>query len=130
MTLSRKLTYEIFSPPESERSPLFQKLSDSGKELTLRYDEEPIDYNGIENVAIQQTGSHEHLIRPPFTYDFLSDWLSFGNWTAFTPAVKGLPNIDSFRKEEEALNLLSEFGIEVLIDSFHDDVNWKGFRKR
>jgi hypothetical protein len=53
-------------------------------------------------------------------------WLfSLGNWTVCSGAPGPEPNPDLFRvPASDTLAWLDRLGLEVVVDSFHDDVHW------
>ena len=106
---------------ENRKRAIIERLSRNGAELGIYIDEEPRDtfkWKKLDNGAI--------AIVPPYDYGVLSEWWYVGNWQAVSPPSLGYSPVDTFRTpDEEIEERFKAGGLTVLIDSFHDDTDWK-----
>ena len=104
-----------------EKAKILKECSDSGKHLSCYYDEEP--ETNIKN--IRKMSDNKYLIIPPYQYDQLENWLSLGNWQIIHPDQSEYKFINTFKlSEDEIKNHIDNNQIELLIDSFHDNIEW------
>lgn len=114
---------------EIEKVDLIMSISRENREMLFLYDEDPIDYLS-EQILFQKLDEKKFIIRPPYSYEDLTKWLYLGNWQAVTPAIQSYKFVDSFRSPHEyIMNHLANHKIDIMIDSFHDDIEWNVFRK-
>jgi hypothetical protein len=106
----------------SEKADLIRRLSDEGFDLAI-FPEEPPGADSKLEYELRPDGVV--IVSAPYDYDSLSDWLYCGNWLACHPHAEGFRPIDTFRmKPEQIAAACDRFGIALLIDSFHDDIEW------
>ena len=84
------------------------------------YDEEPEKDMPHERVSESIT-----LIHPPYDYDVLEEWLYLGNWHAIFPDNKDFQPFNTFKTKISIIEQkMKEGSIKLIIDSFHDDIEW------
>lgn len=99
---------------------LIQCLSDQSMPLLFFYEEEP---GG--DVLHEKVGNCINLVHPPYDYNSLGKWLYLGNWQAVFPANREYKPFDTFRaKNAEIEKRMTEFKVKLIIDSFHNDIEW------
>ena len=65
------------------------------------------------------------LVHPPYDYETLEKWLYTGNWQAISPGNKDYQPFDTFKTEiDDIEQRMKEAKAEIVIDSFHDDIEW------
>ena len=123
---------KIYTKNDKEKSQLINGFSMKNYSLMIFFDEPPNDFlkkeisNGKINIEKIEDGVFK--VKPPYTYELLTKWLYYGNWQAIYPPKNNFQGMDTFRKKEEDVkNHLMASGIEMLIDSFHDDIEWNVF---
>jgi hypothetical protein len=105
---------------DSEKRVLVRRLSDQKCSLMFFYDESPENTLPHEKVSDNIT-----IIHPPYEYDVLEKWLYLGNWHAIFPSNAKYEPFNTFKtKDFEIEQRLEESKIKLLIDSFHDDIEW------
>lgn len=66
-----------------------------------------------------------YKIYAPYSYKMLEKWWYCGNWHLWYPAKVIDDGIDTFRSTDAQIQAYMEkHGLELLIDSFHDDTEW------
>jgi len=106
---------------KSEKKALIEKLSDANYSLMFFYEEQPDAGLNSEHI-----GESVNVIHPPYDYDSLKKWLYCGNWQAIYPPNKAFEPFDTFRTSDvEIQNIMQKFGVQLIIDSFPDDIEWK-----
>ena len=84
------------------------------------YEEEP-----EKNIPHEKVAESITLIHPPYDYDKLEKWLYYGNWHAMYPSNKDYEPFNTFKtKEREIERRMKEANVKLIIDSFHDDIEW------
>ena len=105
---------------ESEKRALIGRLSDEKRTLMFFY-EEPCR----EEVPHESVSEYITLIHPPYDYDNLEKWLYRGNWQAISPANSNYQPFNTFKTSgTEIGQIMEEFQLKLIIDSFHDDIEW------
>lgn len=108
-----------------DKQELIDKLSAQNITLMFFYDEDPED-----KLSYEKVGEDIYLIHPPYYYKTLKNWLYLGNWQAVVPSNTQYKPFDTFRtKEKEIEKQMDAFGISLIIDSFHDNIEWKVIEK-
>ena len=106
---------------EDEKARLIRSLSNAGVSLTIGFDE-PIDVDLKHEINSNGTVT----VFPPYDYATLEKWLYTGNWLAYHPNNIDFKGFDIFRASDDIIaTQMNEFGFTILIDSFHDDIEWK-----
>lgn len=109
---------------DAEKKALIRRISDEGLDIAVYYPEP--DELPHPALSSERRPDGSFLIRAPYEYEPLRDWLYCGNWQAIHPPVERFRGVDAFRVRPEVLDATFErFGIMLLIDSFHDDIEWK-----
>jgi len=105
---------------DSEKAALIRRLSDQGISLMVFYDDAP-----PASISHDTVNSYTWLVHAPYEYEQLEKWLYPGNWQAIHPGNPSYRPFNSFKTKTAELDaLLREAGIKLLIDSFHDDIEW------
>jgi len=112
-----------------DKKGLISSSSTEDCEIMVLYDEDPYEYLSGD-IAFQRIDQNKYLIQPPYSYEKLSKWLYYGNWQVVSPAISSYEFIDSFRSSPEKIqNHLNNHKVDLMIDSFHDNIEWNVFRK-
>ena len=105
---------------ESDKKALINRLS-NGKRSLMVFCEEPPE----PNLTFERVSESITLIHPPYDYGTLEKWLYLGNWQAIFPPNKDYQPFDTFRTDESVIEQRMKQGkIEMIIDSFHDNIEW------
>jgi hypothetical protein len=105
---------------ESEKKALISKLSNEERTLMSFYEEEP-----EKNLPHEKVGESVTLVHPPYDYESLERWLYLGNWQAIFPGNKDFQPFNTFRTSlSEIEQRMKEANIKLIVDSFHDDIEW------
>lgn len=105
---------------ESEKRELIEHLSSEKCPLMFFYEEAPGDDVPYESVSECIT-----LVHPPYDYETLEKWLYLGNWQAIFPANEDYQPFNTFKaKDTELEKRITEAKLKIIIDSFHDDIEW------
>ena len=105
---------------ESEKQKLINHLSSEKYTLMFFYEEAPGD-----NVPHECMCENITLVHPPYDYEALEKWLYLGNWQAISPANKDYQPFNTFKATEpEIEKRMTEAKLNIIIDSFHDDIEW------
>jgi len=113
-----------------EKAEFISNVSQENREMLFLYDEDPRDYLP-EEIRLQRFDQRKYIIYPPYSYEPLMKWLQPGNWQAVSPAIESYAFVDSFRSSYESIqNHLENHRVELMIDSFHDDIEWNVFSRR
>ena len=86
----------------------------------VRYEEEPGEIDGVVQVGPQ-------LWRLPVgaSAESVLDWLYMGNWQLSVSTMPPADIPDLCRApDEEVAAYVRKSGVDLVIDSFHDDVSW------
>jgi hypothetical protein len=84
------------------------------------YNEEPEKDMPHERVSESIT-----LIHPPYDYAVLEEWLHLGNWHAILPGNQNFRPFNTFKTKVSIIERkMTEASIKLIIDSFHDDIEW------
>lgn len=106
---------------DSEKQALIRRLSDEGRTLMFFYEEEPGEDVPHERVSASITEVH-----PPYDYETLEKWLYLGNWQAIFPSNKNYRPFNTFRSSAaDTEQRMQQAKIKLIVDSFHDDIEWK-----
>ena len=124
------MNYKVSIADKELHGYIFGSLSDAGNVLRILSDEEPIDWDGIEKLNIEKKEEKVYFVHPPYSYRLLKGWLAYGGWRVSIPSDREIPVFDTFREDDsKIIETLDEIGVEILIDSFHDNIEWKVYRK-
>jgi len=105
---------------DREKADLLKRLSDQRIALMFFYEDEP-----PTSIAHNRVADQTWLVHPPYEYSELEKWLYLGNWHAIYPSNQNYLPFNSFKsKTDEIETRLREAGVKLLIDSFHDDIEW------
>ena len=105
---------------EAEKQALIGRLSNDNYVLMIFYEEPPGDDIRHESVSKFIT-----LIHPPYDYKKLKKWLYLGNWHAIFPANEHYQPFNTFKANgPEIEQTMKESQLKLVIDSFHDDIEW------
>jgi hypothetical protein len=106
---------------EADKQSLLRRLSAEQCRLMIFYEDVPPDH-----IPHEKAGECVFLLHPPYNYKVLEQWLYLGNWQAIFPANKNYQSFDTFRTEDfEIERKMRTANIALIIDSFHDDIEWK-----
>jgi hypothetical protein len=106
---------------ETKKRALIERLSADKTELAVYFDEEP---NGAFACRVVEPGLI--VIIPPYDFDALDRWWYYGNWQAIAPVDPGYEPFDTFRSTDAQIERKLEMHkVSIIIDSFHDDTEWK-----
>jgi hypothetical protein len=105
---------------ESSKQELINRLSDDGNKLLVFFDDladAPSTVNVVEEgVAI---------VSPPYDYESLERWWYYGNWQAVSPVNQEYIPFDTFKSTDQNIECaLQDNQLSIIIDCFHDDVEW------
>ena len=111
---------------EQDKIECLAACSGDGLPLVFFYDEDPNDFLGNPN-PVRRIGENKYLVSPPYRHEELSPWLRFGNWQAVYPENADYDySFNTFKSSEQEIEqFMSAHSIELLIDSFYDDTEWK-----
>lgn len=105
---------------DSDKQALVRRLSECKIPLLFFYEEEP-----GESVPHERVDESITLVYPPYNYDMLEKWLYLGNWQAVFPANRQYTPFNTFKaKDSEIKQRMNEAKVKIIIDSFHDDIEW------
>ena len=100
---------------------LINALSTQDAELIIFYDDFPELPNNI--TAIRDGVAR---ITSPYDYDALEKWWYYGNWLLISPYNPEFEPFNTFRSSDEEISRVMEaHNVALIIDSFHDDIEWK-----
>ena len=104
----------------AQKQALIRRLSDAQCTLLIFCDEPP--GAGIQPVV---AGPQKYLLPPPYDLDRLQARLYAGNWQAIHPPNAAFAPVDTFRLGGAELEAVMQgAGLTLIIDSFHDDIEW------
>ncbi len=105
---------------DQEKRALIKRLSDQKVSLMFFYEEEP-----GESVPHERVDEFITFIHPPYDYETLEKWLYLGNWQAISPGNNAYRPFNTFKSENSEIEQrMKEFKAKIIIDSFHDDIEW------
>jgi hypothetical protein len=110
---------------DPEKAECLDACSKEGLTLGIFHDENP---EGLIKIPamIQKMGERKYVVAPPYSHEHLQTWLHLGNWQAVYPEDAEYDFFNTFKSSEgEIEEFLDENGIELWIDSFYDDTEWK-----
>ncbi len=109
----------------TEKQELLEKLSVNGLSLFFIYDEKPEG-----DFTFEAIGENMTLVNSPYSYKDLESWLYLGNWYASNAILKK-PLVASLiqSKQFEVQNIMTEHGIGIFIDSYHDNIEWSVYEE-
>ena len=65
------------------------------------------------------------LVHPPYDHETLEKWLYVGNRQAISPGNKDYRPFSTFKaKNSDIEQRMKEANAKIIIDSFHDDIEW------
>lgn len=106
---------------DKDKRALISKLSEAHAELALFYDDLP---EAPPYVNLVQDGVA--IIPAPYDYDELEKWWYYGNWNLISPAKTDFEAFNTFKHSDaEIAKVMRLHGLSMIIDSFHDDIEWK-----
>jgi len=108
-----------------EKIECLEACSQEGLALLFSYDQDP---KGLfENAdSVQRIEANKYLVSPPYSFEKLNPWLHFGNWQAIYPENTEYGSFNAFKSSEtEIEEFMKAHSIDVIIDSFYDDTEWK-----
>jgi hypothetical protein len=123
---SRLVTMKIkIIKTEQEKNECLDACSQEGLALLFSYDEDPKDM--LENPdSVQRIEANKYLVSPPYSFEKLNPWLRYGNWQAVYPENTNYGSINIFKSSQEEIEeFMNAHSIDVIIDSFYDDTEWK-----
>src|SRR5260370_32767134 len=104
-----------------DKKVLISRLSSEKRPLMIFYEDPP-----GPDLTCERVSDSIKLIRPPYDYGTLEKWLYLGNWQAIFPPNRDYQPFDTFRTDESVIEQRMKQGkVEIIIDSFHDDIEWK-----
>ena len=106
---------------DEDKRELIERLSNEGADLALFCDDLaealPNSIEARESVSI---------VRAPYNFDELERSWYYGNWCLIHPANIDFSPIDTFRSPSAKIDqAMRSYGVTLLIDSFHDNIEWK-----
>ena len=105
---------------DPDKQALIKRLSDQKVPLMFFYEEEP-----SESVPHERVDEFITLVRSPYDYDTLEKWLYLGNWQAISPGNRAYQPFNTFKcKNTEIEQRMKEANAKIIIDSFHDNIEW------
>ena len=106
---------------EKDMQELIQGLSEGNNKLIIKYDE----FEDAPKCVKKITKDSGELL-PPYNYEQLEKWLYPGNWQIFLSNKEEISEvIYTFKSnKEEIIEYMTKNQILLLIDSFHDNVEW------
>ena len=104
------------------RTQLLATALKCAEPLLLVYDEE-LDEPELEPEVVATTAGVFEL-NPDVSVDALRRWLEPGNWRIFSPAMPSSAMNLAIAKPRELTTFMDEHGLNLIIDSFHDDITW------
>jgi hypothetical protein len=105
---------------DAEKKALINVLSNRNWPLMFFYEEEP-----GASVLHERVGEFITVVHPPYDYETLEKWLYLGNWQAIFPANKDYEPFNTFKaKAWEIEKRMSDAKLRLIIDSFHDNIDW------
>src|SRR5438034_11707256 len=105
---------------ESDKQALISRLSNEGCTLMFFYEEEP-----AEDVLHERVAESITLVHPPYDYEVLEKWLYLGNWQAIFPSNKDYQPFNTFKaKDSDIEQRMKGANVKLIVDSFHDDIEW------
>ena len=113
---------------ETAKSDILSALSQKDCALLFSYEEPPFEYLEKTGVKVEKIREDGYVVHPPYSHEALTRWLYLGNWQAIHPVQPEFIGIDTFRKSvQDVERQMRQYGVTVLIDSFHDDTDWNVF---
>jgi hypothetical protein len=106
---------------DEDKRALISRLSRAHAELALF----------CEELAEPPPGSKELrngvvVIPPPYDFDELEKSWSYGNWNLISPAKTHYEPLNTFKLADSEIAQAMRFhGLSLIIDSFHDNIEWK-----
>ena len=105
----------------ADKRDLIRRLSEQGLDFALFFDDIPDGLNLItkldEGVAV---------VSAPYDFDSLEKIWYSGNWHLVVPAKADFHPKDTFKMSETEINqLMQGSGLSIIVDSFHDNSEWK-----
>jgi hypothetical protein len=105
---------------ETDKEALIRRLSAEQCSLMVFYEETP-----PAHIAHQKLNEFIFLLHPPYDYQILEQWLYIGNWQAIFPPNENYKFFNTFRtKNVEIKQRMLVDNISLIIDSFHDNIEW------
>ena len=112
-----------YSAVEELRSQVLEHIVAARLRLVLAYDEDAPDQPELAaHVFADGAGAFEIRGQPPVSA--LRDWLSYGNWQLMSPQLPPALQDLARARPESVARFVDDHGLEFVIDSFHDDLEW------
>ncbi len=78
-----------------------------------------------EDLPHEKVAESVVLLHPPYNYETLEKWLYLGNWQAIFPGNREYQPFNTFKtKDLEIERRMRDAKVTLIIDSFHDDIEW------
>ncbi len=109
---------------DQDKRELIQDLSSQGSEVALYMDD-------LCNVPSRSKLVREGLviIKSPLDFEELEKAWYYGNWSLTCPAVTDYSPLNTFVQPDEVVaDKMRGLGLSVIIDSFHDNTDWKVYQ--
>ena len=114
------MTTRVITKDKDKRA-VISRLSEAHAQLALFYDGLPQTLPS--NIAVQDGVA---IISAPYDFDELEKLWDYGNWNLISPAKTDYHPLDTFRiSDSEIAQAMSLHGLSIIIDSFHDNIEWK-----
>ena len=114
------MTSRIITKDKDKRA-LISRLSEAGAELALFYDDVPETLP--RNTEVRDGVA---IIPAPYDFDELEKFWNYGNWNLISPAKTDYKPLNTFKlSDSEIAQAMSLRGLSLIIDSFHDNIEWK-----
>lgn len=106
---------------DQDRRAVLQKLSAAGEDLALFCE----DFEATTPRA-KRVRAGVATLSAPFNFDELERCWYCGNWNLIAPAKTDFEPLDTFRQSDAQIaHVMQLHGLVVLVDSFHDNIEWK-----
>lgn len=106
---------------DREKRELINRLSVAKADLALFYG----DFEDLPS-GLTRVTQDVAIIHPPFVFDELEAFWSYGNWNLVGPARLDWRFMDTFRLgDEEIGKAMRNHKVELVVDSFHDNIEWR-----
>ena len=114
------MTSRVITKDKDKRA-LISRLSEAGAELALFYDDLPETLP--RNTEVREGVA---IISAPYDFDELEKLWAYGNWNLISPVKTDYEPLNTFKlSDSEIAQAMSLHGLSLVIDSFHDNIEWK-----
>lgn len=105
---------------ESSKRALINRLSADGNNLLIFFD----DLADVPS-TVEVVKEGVAIVSPPYDYESLEKWWYYGNWQAVSPVNQEYRPFDTFKSTDQDIECaLHDNRLTIIIDCFHDDVEW------